>query len=544
MILSSEPVDAVFEYHDRTKHHLHRYAAGPGGLDWADQPDPFRRFHGCEKIALPSPGADLPAPFSGLSRPEQIPAQPLNRAGLGLLLELAFGLSAWKQYGSERWALRCNPSSGNLHPTEAYLVNAEAALMPPGVYHYLSHDHALEKRCEFPMDTQISGVYIALTSIHWREAWKYGERAYRYCQHDTGHALASLRYAAAVLGWSVELLAECGDDELAHLLGLNRPDDFREHEGESPDLICRIRFHSEASQKTDLAGLLKKSENAAWYGQAERLSKYHMNHWPVIDDVAQAALKPHTDEPHCREDNHSLPATGCVKTAARIIRQRRSAQRFDGLTSMPLAGFNRILSAAMPSNPVPFDVWRWPPRVHLLLFVHRVENLQRGLYLLPRREDAVDELKAAITINKADNDQWLKVDGLDAPLYRLIAADCRQAAKTISCHQDIASDGAFSAAMLADYAKPVQTAPWNYRRLFWETGLIGQALYLEAEAAGFRGTGIGCFFDDSLHEVLGFKDNRFQSLYHFTVGGPLDDVRLETLPPYGHLDRNQTNLTG
>ena len=33
---------------------------------------------------------------------------------------------------------------------------------------------------------------VALTSIHWREAWKYGERAFRYCQHDLGHAIAAV----------------------------------------------------------------------------------------------------------------------------------------------------------------------------------------------------------------------------------------------------------------------------------------------------------------------------------------------------------------
>src|SRR5437660_12483691 len=38
----------------------------------------------------------------------------------------------------------------------------------------------------FPEDSFLVG----LSSIHWREAWKYGERAFRYCQHDVGHALA------------------------------------------------------------------------------------------------------------------------------------------------------------------------------------------------------------------------------------------------------------------------------------------------------------------------------------------------------------------
>ena len=69
---------------------------------------------------------------------------------------------------------------------------------------------------------------------------------------------------------------------------------------------------------------------------------------------------------------------------------------------------------------------------------------------------------------------------------------------------------------------------------FGETGLIGQVLYLEAEAAGVRATGIGCFFDDPVHRVLGwYPDTQFQSLYHFTVGGAVDDHRLTTLPPYG-----------
>ena len=35
--------------------------------------------------------------------------------------------------------------------------------------------------------------------------------------------------------------------------------------------------------------------------------------------------------------------------------------------------------------------------------------------------------------------------------------------------------------------------------------MIGQVLYLEAEAAGIRATGIGCFFDDEMHALLGLR---------------------------------------
>ena len=36
-----------------------------------------------------------------------------------------------------------------------------------------------------------------------------------------------------------------------------------------------------------------------------------------------------------------------------------------------------------------------------------------------------------------------------------------------------------------------------------------------------------------MHQVFGFSDLEFQSLYHFTVGGPVEDNRLTTLAPYG-----------
>jgi nitroreductase len=77
-----------------------------------------------------------------------------------------------------------------------------------------------------------------------------------------------------------------------------------------------------------------------------------------------------------------------------------------------------------------------------------------------------------------------------------------------------------------------------YRELFWEAGMIGQALYLAAEAAGVRGTGIGCYFDDVLHRALGLTGHDWQSLYHFTIGTPVEDLRLCTAPPYAHRARD------
>ena len=526
----NKQTETVINYHNRTKHRLERYAKGPESIDWEDQPDQFRHFSGCEIIALPTPGAELEPLFADLDKPETIPAKPLTRINVGLLLELAFGLSAWKQFGPSRWALRCNPSSGNLHPTEAYLISTGNDVITPGVYHYVSHDHSLEQRCRFSDNLIDSGLLIGLSSVHWREAWKYGERAYRYCQHDTGHALGALRYAAATLGWSVELLADCSDEDIARLLGLDRSDDFKQREQESPDLICRINTH-DGGNPLAVKTLLDAAQSGAWFGKADSLRAYHLYHWPIIDEVAVAATKPQTEEPAWLAARLPLLTSPCTKTATAIIRQRRSAQQFDGkMPPLPQAVFYRLLAAVLPTTAA-FELWRWPPKIHLFIFVHRIDGLAPGLYALPRTPDALPALQAATL---ADFD-WQPVSD-DIPLYHLDTGDCRVIAKTLSCHQPIASDGAFSLGMVAEFGANLAAAPWLYRRLFWECGLIGQTLYLEAEAAGVRGTGIGCYFDDSVHELLGFKDNQFQSLYHFTVGKPLEDSRLETLPAYGHLN--------
>jgi nitroreductase family protein len=218
-----------------------------------------------------------------------------------------------------------------------------------------------------------------------------------------------------------------------------------------------------------------------------------------------------------------------VTSAAQIIRQRRSLLACDGTTSIPAECFYRMLARTLP---VPSDAIPWRPAIHFGLFVHRVEGIEPGLYAMARDPAKVDTLKAAMHAHFV----WEPPPGCPAelPLFLLERGDARVLATQVSCRQEIAGDGAFSLGMLAEYqARLVAHGPSFYRRMFWEAGAVGQVLYLEAEAAGVRATGIGCFFDDPVHQVFGFRDLAFQSLYHFTIGGPVDDPRLTTLPPYG-----------
>jgi len=530
-------LDPVRRYHQRTKHSLEHFAAGPGRLDWATQPEPFRWFEGAPQIELPLVADELETTYVDLYCKERVAPQPLSQESIAALFELSLGLSAWKQSGGARWALRCNPSSGNLHPTEGYAIVPNVGDLSAGVYHYLSRDHLLEQRCLFDKSVLTSDVLlIGLSSIHWREAWKYGERAFRYCQLDCGHAMAAIRYAAAVLGWSVRLLEQWDDESISRILGLDRKQDFAGAEQEHPDLMLLVETVPSCPTMPSSEALLQAVTEGVWRGQANQLSPYHSNEWPEIDVAVEACLKPLTPSTEWMPSAQSDPQqSDCRLSAAKLIRQRRSAQAFDGETTISASQLYRMLDMTLP-RPVtpPWDLLPWMPRIHLLLFIHRVDGLPSGLYLFVRRDEAETPLRSVLANGSFE---WEKVEGCPEHLrlFRLLHVDAREAAEQLSCSQAIAADSAFSLGMLAEFDRGLKAGPWGYRQLYWEAGMLGQVLYLEAEAAGVQGTGIGCYFDDAFHASLGIEGTEFQSLYHFTVGGALQDQRLMTLPPYERL---------
>ena len=265
-ILEGVPVERVRAYHQRSKHGFEAYAKGPGLMDWATQPEPFHRYKGAPCLELRLTADRCEVPYRDLFRPSALSEQPFTRGNVALLLELSFGLSAWKGYAGDRWALRCNPSSGNLHPTETYLATGEGVGLEGSVYHYVSHDHALE--------------------------------------HGGG--------AAAV------------------------PD---------PDT------------------LISAACAGAWRGRANVLSRRHLHHWPVIDEVHAAAEKPRSGAGPVELKPADLLFSGagagageffghppklapllptpCELSAPELIRGRRSAQAFDGVTAINAAAFFR-----------------------------------------------------------------------------------------------------------------------------------------------------------------------------------------------------------
>lgn len=536
----ADPLRVVRAYHEATKHDFHRFAAGPPELDWDTQPDPFRTFAGATRVRLrraePIEGE---RPFyeesfcAGAVEPRKLDADTLAQ-----LLFDSLALSGSKKYGEARWTLRANPSSGNLHPTEAYVIAGALVGTSDSAFvaHYEPREHALELRAslsaeiwrEFELSLGTGTFLVALTSIHWREAWKYGERAFRYSQLDCGHAIAALAVAAAALGWSAHVLDEASHAELARLCGTDRQSG---PEAELPETLVAIRTR-EVTGNSVLPGpgTFERLRELVHVGKPNELGTGHVD-WPAIDAVEEATRAARTAPARESVALASAWKAGDEPISLRkIVRQRRSAVAFDARSAIARDAFEQLLQRLLPrEREVVLAGLPWAPRVDVLAFVQRVEGLEPGLYLLLR--DAAREARWRERSAVVANAERVAAEGLT--LLRLERGDTRSLARSVSCQQDIAADGCAAFAFLAEFDASLATwGPRAYRRLYWECGFLGQLVYLEAEALGLRGTGIGCFFDDAVHRRLGLVERSFQSLYHFTFGGPVDDPRIASGPAY------------
>jgi SagB-type dehydrogenase family enzyme len=539
-----EPTDVerVLAYHAATKHHPLRFADGPGELDWETQPDPFRRYDGAELLALDHPPPGGEPWFEGGYSPGAVPARALDRTSLSQLLLDSLGLSAWKRYQTSRWALRVNPSSGNLHPTEGTVIcpAIEGLGAQPMVAHYAPKEHALELRARLPVelwqrlagDLAPGSVLVGLSSIHWREAWKYGERAFRYCQHDVGHAIATFAVAAAALGWRARLLESIGTETLARCLGV-----WTSSGPESEWAECLLAIEPQSAEPvpwTTPPDIGADFERLDWTGTPNVLSGGHRE-WSLAREAARATRKPETVPAAADFVSHvHRPPRGPFDPISlrAVIHQRRSCLALDAKSGLMPEAFFQTLRRTLPAvSPLVFGALPWRPRVHLLLFVHRVHELEPGLYVLARDAERSEALRRVLGAGLRRERPAGCPEDLE--LFGLAGADVRAVAASASCQQAIAADGCFSLGMLAELEASIDDhGAWFYPRLFWECGAIGQVLYLEAEALGLRGTGIGCFFDDEVHRIFGIDGRAWQSLYHFTLGGAVEDTRLSSEPAY------------
>jgi SagB-type dehydrogenase family enzyme len=488
------------EYHEATKHSVESLRRARRVLDWANMPDPFRHYQGVPVLDLP---ADPPAPetpvlevLNGGSGSKPVGDGPTF---LSQLLFYSAAISASKRVQStrDRYALRVNPSSGNLHPTEFHFLSRGLKDWPDGLYHYIPSAHMAEQRAAGNLEMRLTGnsapIVFVLTSIAWRESWKYGGRAYRYCLHDIGHAWQALALAARAIGCDSFATANFPDDALVQSCRL--------HDDEWPMLIIEVRGAS-IPERTPEAG------ETVWYGgRANRLSMETIE-YPLITGIHNATKQSdHTcrgisaAEPDLHGSGEiTLPPPALSQSSfGEVVRRRRSALNFKGGTQpITLTQLSAIL--ATTARPL-FADFADASFIQLYLYVHRVDGLEPGVYRhWPQRGE----------------------------LERIGTGDQRVAAAGLSLGQDLAGNACVAFSMIGDLDRAARAhGDRGYRYVHFEAGAIGHRLYLAAEALGLGATGIGAFYDEDVHGYLGLSHAQGQVVYHFAIGYPVPDPRLD-----------------
>lgn len=464
----------MLAYHEATKHTIERLRASPHTLDWVNMPDPYRHYEGVPLVDLPAT-ADRGEP-------------------LAWLLYHTAAISAAKVAPSTgyRYALRVNPSSGNLHPTEFHFATRGFAGWEDGLYHYRPSSHMVELRMRGRPDTPMetlpdAGLVFVLTSIAWREAWKYRDRAYRYCLLDIGHAWGCLALAAGEMGWAAQACGHFADPDVAAAIGVT---------DEWPMLMVTV----------SLPGSLASAAPREWLGGTPNVLSAHRIEYPSIGIMHECSSLarplgpvPRADPPPPGKGEIVLPAPAAGgRPFAEVVRGRRSALDFrGGWESISKAQLAALLHGASRPFHADFD----PRFVSLYLYVHRVDGLERGVYRF-----------------------WP-----DPPSLELLqAGDQRLMAAGLSLGQDLAANCCVAFSMVADLERAGRAfGNRAYRYCHFEAGHIGQRLYVAAESMGLQCTGIGAFYDDQVHRHLGIEPCQGQVIYHFAIGYAVHDPRLD-----------------
>lgn len=200
------------DYHMATKHSYYSVRSMPNRLDWDNQPWAFKSY-------------------------------PENYLHTALNLELeshAFlyyiaSIDAKKSYPGVEYYLRINPSAGALYPNEIYFQSRNNAGIEDGIYHLNIAENAItllqsikEEGIErfLHLDKQIEGFIFLNSALYYRSAWKYKNRAFRYCLLDSGHLLGCMENSCYIHNKEYTMVYDFEREKLNELFGFTQEEFF------------------------------------------------------------------------------------------------------------------------------------------------------------------------------------------------------------------------------------------------------------------------------------------------------------------------------
>jgi SagB-type dehydrogenase family enzyme len=487
MLATNMESSAARRYHEDTKHSRQSLRVRSRTADPDNKPFPYKTYCSLPTNALPSDFQ--PSAMSTLDALAVTPAvgtfgeRVPDAEALARLCFFSNGILRQERRAGAVRARRPAACTGALYHLELYIVCADLPRMPAGVYHFGVAENGFQmlRRGDFrkvlveatsdePAVATAPAVVIC-TSMPWRNAWKYGTRAYRHIFWDAGTVLANLMAVSAALELPAKIVLGFADELVSQLLGLDSAREF------VVALVPAGRWTRTTPPASTVAplDLFAVPASPAEASIPAIRAVHAASTLRLPDEVANwrgAPPRETTREPH----RPLFPLQPAASTATRsdpveaVICRRGSARSFSPL---PLSYEQLSTMLCVSTHGMAADYLE-PSRsllCDLYLTVHGVEGLSPGTYVLRRSEQALELLRSG---------------------------DFREVAGRMALDQALGAQAAVNVYFLADLAAAMaRFGNRGYRAAQLTAAVTAGKLYLAAYALGLGATGL-TFFDDEV----------------------------------------------
>ncbi|AFZ03743.1 SagB/ThcOx family dehydrogenase [Calothrix sp. PCC 6303] len=496
-------------YHERTKYDPETIASRSQSLDWSKQPVPFKEYKIGATFDLKSYIQEAPEAFA--NNPDGQWWRRLSR-----LLFCSYGLTARMPSMGNTVYLRSSPSAGGLYPAEIYLVSKGTPLLPPGLYNYQCRTHSLmhfwesnvwqnlQEACFWHPSLENTQIALVITSVFYRSAWRYEDRAYRRIFLDTGHLLGNIELAAAISDYRPHLIGGFIDQAVDEML-------YIDPQQESAIAVLPLADLLDINQNlpTGRTALPSATETEYPHLPDGELLPYFHRMTQIQPGTTGKLNLPEIKQEKSIEDKYNFPF--CQKFATQTT-QIDWGEKLDKLESTIL---KRRSTRAYSGDDLTLDELK-----SLLDFTYQSEHyLDQGLDICPDYFD-LNLIQTFIVTSG--------VEGLETGCYyyapkaqelrQIRFKNFRRELHFLCLGQELGRDASAVIFHTADLRAAVhQYGDRVYRYLHMDAGHLGQKLNLAATRLSIGVSGIGGFFDDKVNEVLGIPIDE-AVLYITTLG--------------------------
>jgi SagB-type dehydrogenase family enzyme len=478
--------DQALDYHEATKHSELSIRESGHLLDWANRPSPFKVYKNLKAVPLPR---DFSLPSEGSLKAiggiyPKVEGRAVDLHILAQLLFFSAGLTRVVKLNSGPYYMRAASATGALYPIELYVVCGDISGLKAGVFHFNPLDFSLVQLRDGDYRSELGAisdhsvltapVTVVLTSLAWRNAWKYGARSYRHWFWDSGVMIANLLATGVSVGLKCGLIMGFVDSEVDRLLCLGE-------RKEATVVLARVGLGPAGSRAKEMRRTSRLSPEV---NPVSREVEY-----PIIWETHQASALKSRDEvktwvqdrlrfPRSLVTGNEIPLRPMkysieAPSLGDVILRRGSARRFARLP-ISFEQLSTIIDAS--TGAIPLDFLK--PRETLIdvyLIANEVRELRAGAYFYNRRAGCLEQLKVG---------QFRGISGylcLEQPLF---------------------SD-ASAVFYLMTNLKSVIGALGNrgYRAAQFEAGVIAGKVYLSAYSLSMGASG-STFYDDAVTEFF------------------------------------------